>query len=132
MAAALADRGITRLYRHQAAAIRRARAGAHTVVAAGTASGKSLCYQLPGIARGGTTLVVSPLIALMEDQVAQLRGHGLVAERIHSGRSREESRDVCQAYLDGELDPVEAMEMLIQKMRKTTSNAEFLLSLNLN
>jgi DNA topoisomerase-3 len=69
-----------------------------------TGAGKSLCYQLPGIARGGTTLVVSPLIALMEDQVGQLVGRGFVAERIHSGRDRAESRAVCKAYLDGALD----------------------------
>ena len=52
-----------------------------------TGSGKSLCYQLPGIARGGTTLVISPLIALMEDQVAKLMELGIPAERIHSGRT---------------------------------------------
>ncbi len=69
-----------------------------------TGAGKSLCYQLPGLARAGTTLVVSPLIALMEDQVAQLQAHGLRAERIHSGRKRSESQGVASAYAAGQLD----------------------------
>ena len=81
-----------------------AAAGQDVLLVMPTGAGKSLCYQLPGLARGGTTLVVSPLIALMEDQVAALVRRGLRAERIHSGRDRAESRAVCKAYLEGALD----------------------------
>ncbi|MDP2644425.1 MAG: ATP-dependent DNA helicase RecQ [Desulfobacterales bacterium] len=78
--------------------------GKNVLLVMPTGAGKSLCYQLPGVARGGTTLVVSPLIALMEDQVIKLREMGFAAERIHSGRTRELSRQVCIQYLQGRLD----------------------------
>jgi len=79
-------------------------AGKDLLLVMPTGSGKSLCYQLPGIARNGTTLVVSPLIALMEDQTSGLKDKGFRAERIHSGRSRPQSRQVCKEYLERRLD----------------------------
>ncbi|MEL7060037.1 MAG: DNA topoisomerase 3 [Acidobacteriota bacterium] len=88
----------------QEAACRAATEGRDVLLVMPTGAGKSLCYQLPGLARGGTTLVISPLIALMEDQVAKLQRSGLVAERIHSGRERAESREVCRRWLQGQLD----------------------------
>lgn len=78
-------------------------AGDDSLVVMPTGQGKSLCYQLPGILRGGVTLVISPLIALMEDQVGALKAKGLTAERIHSGRSRDQSREACVLYRAGEL-----------------------------
>ena len=78
-------------------------AGRDVLLVMPTGAGKSLCYQLPGVARGGTTLVISPLIALMEDQVAKLKERGFAVERIHSGRDRAASRQACIDYLNGTL-----------------------------
>lgn len=89
---------------HQEAVCQAAANGDDVLLVMPTGAGKSLCYQLPAVARGGTALVVSPLIALMEDQVQKLLAQGFRAERIHSGRGREASRAACQAYLKGELD----------------------------
>ncbi len=96
--------GHERFRPHQEEVCKAALEGKDLLLVMPTGAGKSLCYQLPGLARGGTTLVVSPLIALMEDQVAKLRALGLRAERIHSGRERAESRQVCADYLSGQLD----------------------------
>ncbi|HTV05693.1 MAG TPA: ATP-dependent DNA helicase RecQ [Acidobacteriaceae bacterium] len=78
-------------------------AGQDLLLVMPTGSGKSLCYQLPALVRGGTALVISPLIALMEDQSSRLTALGLRAGRIHSGLDRDASRAVCRQYLDGQL-----------------------------
>ncbi len=78
-------------------------AGRDVLLVMPTGAGKSLCYQLPAVARGGTALVISPLIALMEDQVAKLKERNFAVERIHSGRDRAASRQACIDYLNGAL-----------------------------
>jgi ATP-dependent DNA helicase RecQ len=82
--------------------------GADAVVLMPTGSGKSLCYQLPAVLlhrRGrGTTLVVSPLIALMNDQVEQLRARGIAASAVHSGQDELVQREVIAHFLTGKLD----------------------------
>ena len=63
--------------------------GGHALAVMPTGAGKSLCYQIPAILSDRPTVVVSPLVALMDDQVAGLRAYGVDAARIHSGRPRE-------------------------------------------
>lgn len=71
-----------------------------------TGGGKSLCYQLPSLARDGTTIVVSPLIALMKDQVDSLHELGIRAKLINSTLSASEQSDVMAEMSRGELDLV--------------------------
>jgi ATP-dependent DNA helicase RecQ len=78
-------------------------AGRDLLLVMPTGAGKSLCYQLPAIARGGTALVISPLIALMDDQAAKLAALGLRVARIHSGLERAVVRQACVDYLQGNL-----------------------------
>lgn len=66
-------------------------AGRHVLAVMPTGAGKSLCYQVPALVMGGLTIVVSPLIALMLDQVNALRLNGVAAECINSAKSRAEN-----------------------------------------
>ena len=68
-----------------------------------TGGGKSLCYQLPSLLMEGVTLVVSPLLALMHDQVMALKAQGILAEMIASSQSREENDAVVAQLLGGTL-----------------------------
>ncbi|MGA8729920.1 MAG: ATP-dependent DNA helicase RecQ [Terracidiphilus sp.] len=95
--------GFARFRANQEAVCRAAIEGRDLLLVMPTGSGKSLCYQLPAIARGGTALVISPLIALMEDQAAKLAALGLRVARIHSGLERGVARQACVDYLQGTL-----------------------------
>ena len=66
-------------------------AGENILAVMPTGSGKSLCYQLPAIVRKGLTIVVSPLIALMRDQVQQLQARGIAAAALNSSNSGEDN-----------------------------------------
>jgi ATP-dependent DNA helicase RecQ len=77
--------------------------GADVLAIMPTGGGKSLCFQLPALCRDGLTVVVSPLIALMRDQVNALRAIGVEAGSLTSGNTEEETEEVFQSIEDGRL-----------------------------
>ena len=112
VAAAFAARGIDRPWRHQVLAADAAHAGRHVVLATGTASGKSLAYQLPALTairagrgprgqRGATVLYLAPTKALAQDQLAGLTGLGLdVRVTTHDGDSGRDQRDWARDHAE--------------------------------
>ncbi len=78
-------------------------AGRDVLTVMPTGFGKSLCYQLPALALGGLAIVVSPLVALMHDQVAALRLAGVAAETINSSRDREQNVAAWKRAVAGEV-----------------------------
>ena len=88
----------------QAAVVEHVVSGGDAVVLFPTGAGKSLCFQIPALCRDGVGIVVSPLIALMRDQVEALKQLGVRAAALNSSLSREESCDVRRAIANGDLD----------------------------
>ena len=77
--------------------------GRDTLTILPTGGGKSLCFQLPALLKEGMAVVISPLIALMKDQVDGLKGIGIAADCLNSSRSIEEQRAIFQRIRKGEL-----------------------------
>ena len=90
----------------QAAIVERVIDGGDALVLMPTGGGKSLCYQIPALVRAGTGVVISPLIALMQDQVDALSAVGVRAAFLNSTQDSDERRRVEAALLAGELDLV--------------------------
>ncbi|CAI3026618.1 ATP-dependent DNA helicase [Staphylococcus aureus] len=68
-----------------------------------TGGGKSICYQVPGLLLGGTTIVISPLISLMKDQVDQLKAMGIQAAFLNSSLTQKEQQRIEKALSNGEI-----------------------------
>ena len=108
--------GYDRFRGHQAEIIEHVSAGNHALVLMPTGGGKSLCYQLPSLIRDGVGIIVSPLIALMQDQVDALLQLGINASFLNSTLSHSDQAIVEQQLLSGQLDLLYvAPERLIQQ-----------------
>ncbi|MGB5354549.1 MAG: DNA helicase RecQ [Woeseia sp.] len=95
--------GYTAFRGEQEAVITSVIAGRDALVIMPTGGGKSLCYQIPALLRDGVGLVVSPLIALMHDQVVALKEQGIDADFLNSSQSQEEQQQVIERLRAGSL-----------------------------
>ncbi len=91
---------------HQEQVVRHVVAGGDALVLAPTGGGKSICFQVPALCRPGTAVVISPLISLMDDQVAALRQLGVAAGALHSDLDPAEGRGVTRDLIEQQLDLV--------------------------
>ena len=78
-------------------------AGRDALAVLPTGGGKSLCYQLPALLRGGLVVVISPLVALMEDQVLQLQRRGIAAACLHAGLPPDRRQEALNGLRDESL-----------------------------
>jgi len=88
----------------QSEAVTAALAGESLLLIMPTGSGKSLCYQVPAVMQDGYALVISPLIALMKDQVDSMHVHGIAAATVHSGLTLTQKQAVSRDLAEGKLD----------------------------
>jgi ATP-dependent DNA helicase RecQ len=114
--------GLRRLRPGQDRVISRVLAGQDTLAVMPTGAGKSLCYQLPSLHLKGTTLVVSPLIALMKDQAERLEDAGISAEQMHSAQPQRD-QDAAMERIAGERSDV------VLATPERLADAEFLATL---
>ncbi len=96
--------GFSRFHPHQGEVIRTLIEGGDAIAIMPTGGGKSLCYQIPSLVREGTGIVVSPLIALMKDQVDALRQYGVRAASLNSSMAYADRRRVEHNLMTGQLD----------------------------
>lgn len=92
--------GYDTLYPDQEKIINHILEGKNTISLIPTGGGKSLCFQIPAMMIDGVCLVISPLIALIEDQIKRLQKIGIPAERLHSNMDKEKQNDVISSFLD--------------------------------
>src|SRR6059058_2329207 len=107
--------GFDRFRGVQEQVIARVLAGEHTLTVMPTGAGKSLCYQLPALAREGTALVISPLIALMHDQIRSAQALGIRAASLTSADADREQ--TLERFKSGDLD------LLYAAPERATTNA---------
>ena len=105
-------------------------AGRSVLAVLPTGAGKSLCYQLPALMAGGLTLVISPLISLMQDQVGALRRRGIAAAFVNSLLAPEQRRAILDATVAGRLTLLycapERLESLVRRLTRAARTVSLL------